>query len=148
MATEVELNGMTINLVPDKAAYDGMDKEPNEMYLVQDDYDMVVEIHNQPDTDMSDPDFYTGAVVTGSAAAIAAKLDADPGYVPRILAKLRVYYGTTLSVRNEIVSPWLEYYTNGTGLGFVTHWTWNNTPMVVSINGAGQVSAYVAFLRN
>lgn len=92
MAESVELNGMTINLVEDKQTYDAMTKNPNEMYLVGKDYDLVIEVEG---VFYDDDAPITAEIVKGNLSALFAKYDSNPTYIGRALVKCVLEYGSS-----------------------------------------------------
>lgn len=142
MATEVKLNNMTINLVPDKETYDGMTKNPNEIYLVQEDYDMVVEINEIPGASGA-----TGNVVVGNCADVVSKMEANPDYIPNILLKVSLYYGPFLTKTRCVVHPFIFYGNQGAGLMITINWIFTNGHAFVSVTHDNGVSVSTSFLQ-
>lgn len=142
MATEVELNNMTINLVPDKGTYEGMVKNPNEIYLVQDDYDMVVEINEVPGA--SGP---IGNVAVGNCADVVSKMEANPNYIPNVLLKISLYYGSLLTETRCVAHPFILYGNQGAGLMMTIHWIFTTGHAMVEVTNDNRAFISTAFLR-
>ncbi|MCQ2077811.1 MAG: hypothetical protein MJZ20_12435 [Bacteroidaceae bacterium] len=100
-------------------------------------YDMVINIHTNPNVDLNESASFISEIVSGSVASILSKLEADPNYIPKIFVKWSIYYGTTLTTHNEVVVPWVQYDVNADYLCLSTHWAWLGVHLNASINNTG-----------
>lgn len=142
MATEVELSGMTINLVPDKETYEGMEKNANEMYLVQDDYDMVIEISPVQGSSV----FAQARVVSGNFEDVFSKVESSNNTPPTVLIKGNLYYGTVLTYIKQIATPVSQYWSSERGMRMTIPWVYANSACSVYIKENGEVGADYAFM--
>lgn len=109
------------------------------------DYDMVIEINGDPDGNMTQSSSYHSSITQGSVANILDKLENDPSHIVKILVKWKIYYGTALHVRNEVLYPWVEYFSSGTWVEMLSTWSWWNAKLKVAIQPSGLVVVYPSF---
>ena len=107
MPESVELNGMTINLVEDRATYDAMTKNDNELYLVGKDYDLVVEVTG---VYVEDSIPVVAEIIGGDVDDLFDKFDRNPNYRARILVQCVLEYGVGDIFQTYEVIPYALCY--------------------------------------
>lgn len=126
-STDVELSGMTINLVETKYEYDAMTKSSNELYFVEGNYDLaiVVEYIWNDSTRMYDVDF---EIEEGSIKSVLDMVHQDNTYIPKVKINFVNHYSNTIYNESYIVdcitgrrSTYCEILLSFTGTGAGTY---------------------------
>lgn len=112
MPESVELNGMTINLVENKAAYDDMTKNPNEMYLVEKEYELefnVITVYN-PTTGKMETNV---ELVSGNIKDVFTKLlNSNSDYSPQAKFNTTFIYFDTIHNGCFILDPVISEFSD------------------------------------
>ena len=112
----------------------------------QEDYDMILDVFNQPESDVTKEQYYTVNVISGSVENLLSKLNENPSYIPKVFVKAKLYYSVDLNVLNSVVTPWVEYFSNShVYIKIMIPWIFYGSHLYISISSSGTASASVQY---